>query len=256
MNVTPKKNLGQHFLKDTEIADRIVGCLTGFGGWKQVLEIGPGTGVLTTRLKAANTDLYVSEIDRESVEYLTRQGIVQSDRILGDVLSLDLSGTFAGPVALIGNLPYNISSQIFFRLLECRDQVPEMVCMIQKEVAERLAAPPGHRDNGKLSILLQAFYDIRYEFTVSPHVFLPPPKVQSAVITLRRNNRQALPCDEKLFTRIVKLAFQQRRKMLRNALAEVLTPEMIAEPFFQKRAEQLGVEDYIALTQRLAALGR
>jgi 16S rRNA (adenine1518-N6/adenine1519-N6)-dimethyltransferase len=254
--VKAKKHLGQHFLNDTNIALNIVEALRPeAGGYKKVLEVGPGMGVLTQFLtEKKEFETWVIEIDRESISYLKNNyGHKLENRILeGDFLRLKLNELFSEKFAVIGNLPYNISSQIFFKILEYRDLVPESVGMIQKEVAERIAAKHGNKTYGILSVLLQAFYDIEYLFTVHEHVFSPPPKVKSAVIRLTRNSRAQLPCSEKFFFTVVKQSFSTRRKTLRNALKSLsLPPEMVAEPLFDKRAEQLSVEDFIQLTTRI-----
>jgi 16S rRNA (adenine1518-N6/adenine1519-N6)-dimethyltransferase len=246
--VRAKKHLGQHFLKDLNIAQRIVDGLSSHGNYDQVLEIGPGMGVLTQFLlpKTAFTT-HVIEIDTESVTYLRKHYPDLSPRIIaGDFLKFNPDEHFSGTFAIIGNFPYNISSQIFFRALEIRDRIPEIVCMLQKEVAQRIASPPGNKDYGILSVFLQAFYDIDYLISVPPGAFDPPPKVQSGVIRLRRNNVTALECNEKLFFRVVKTAFNQRRKTLRNALKPV--GEMPDHPLLNKRAEQLSVKDFVELT--------
>jgi 16S rRNA (adenine1518-N6/adenine1519-N6)-dimethyltransferase len=251
-NVKPKKHLGQHFLVDQNIAIKIVEQLSMPNGVKDVLEIGPGMGVLTQYLiKHPEYRTTVIDIDRESIAYLKEHFPTLEDRIISaDFLRTDLSQLFPGPFAIIGNFPYNISSQIFFKVLEHRDVVPEVVCMIQKEVAERIAAPPGSKTYGILSVLLQAYYTIQYNFTVSEHVFHPKPKVKSAVISLVRNEVKNLACDEKLFVQVVKLSFGTRRKTLRNSLRSYnLPPESSALPVFDKRAEQLSVQDFIELTQ-------
>lgn len=253
--VKPKKHLGQHFLKDLHIAERIANLLSGHGGYRKVLEIGPGMGVLTQFLvKNTQRELYLAEVDGESVAYLQQTGYVRPECLYhADFLEMNLRELSQGePLALVGNLPYNISSQIFFKMLENRHLIPEMVCMIQKEVAERIAARPGGKEYGILSVLLQAFYDIRYEFTVHEHVFQPPPKVKSAVITLRRNAIGQLACDEKRFFTVVKTAFNQRRKTLRNALKPLGIPENAARlPLLDLRAERLGVAEFVELTQAL-----
>jgi 16S rRNA (adenine1518-N6/adenine1519-N6)-dimethyltransferase len=251
-NVKPKKHLGQHFLVDQNIAIKIVEQLTMPGGIKDVLEIGPGMGVLTQYLiKNPAYSTTVLDIDRESIAYLKEHFPQLEDRIISaDFLKSDLSELFPGPFAIIGNFPYNISSQIFFKVLEHRNVVPEVVCMIQKEVAERIAAPPGSKTYGILSVLLQAYYTIDYKFTVSEHVFHPKPKVKSAVISLVRNEVDKLDCDEKLFKQVVKLSFGTRRKTLRNSLRSYnLPPEITVQPVFDKRAEQLSVQDFVALTK-------
>jgi 16S rRNA (adenine1518-N6/adenine1519-N6)-dimethyltransferase len=251
--VKPKKHLGQHFLKDLNAAERIVNLLSLHKNYTKVLEIGPGMGVLTQfLLKKTNYQTSVVEIDKESVEYLNKNFPDLSDRIFSeDFLKMNLSGLkgfdSATPFAIIGNFPYNISSQIFFKVLEHKDIVAEVVCMLQKEVAKRIASPPGNKDYGILSVLLQAFYDIKYEFTVLPGAFNPPPKVDSGVISLRRNGVEKLECDEKKFFQVVKAGFNQRRKTLRNALKPIgLNFE---HDLLNKRAEQLGVAEFILLTK-------
>jgi len=250
--VKPKKHLGQHFLNDENIAFRIADGLTGYGDYIDVLEIGPGTGALTTHLIKKEWNLHLLEIDPESIIYLHSNYPGISEKIItGDFLNLDISKIINTPFALIGNFPYNISSQIMFRVLEMRDDISEVVGMFQKEVAERLVAPPGTKKTGILSVLLQAWYDCEYLFTVDKEVFYPPPKVQSGVIRLKRNNRKYLEVDEKDFKRIIKLAFNQRRKTLRNSLKSVLneTDIDVSDPFFTKRPEQLSVEEFIGLVK-------
>ena len=251
--VRPKKHLGQHFLKDTAIAERIVNSLTQHGGYRQALEIGPGTGVLTQFLvQVPNYKLTVIEVDSESVAYL-EQRYPQLPILSEDFLQTRLDQHFTAPYAIIGNFPYNISSQIFFRVLDERDRVPEVVGMLQKEVADRLCAPPGSKTYGILSVLLQAYYTVEYLFTVEPHVFHPPPKVRSAVIRLQRNDTTQLECDEVLFRRVVKQGFQNRRKTLRNALKPLnLSPAVQALPVLNQRAEQLSVGDFVELTQQIS----
>jgi len=243
--VKPKKSLGQHFLIDQNIAFKIVESLGA--GVPDVLEIGPGTGVLTQYLlKRPEINLHVIEIDRDSVAYL-HENFPELENIWSeDFLKADIAGKFKGNFSVIGNFPYNISSQIFFKVLEMRNRVPEVVGMIQKEVAERIAGSHGKKTYGILTVLLQTFYDIEYLFTVSEQVFNPPPKVKSAVIRLKRNERKALPCDEQLFVKVVKAAFHLRRKMLRNSLKGVC--ENLPEKYATKRPEQLSVEDFIDLT--------
>lgn len=243
--VRPKKKLGQHFLKDLNIARKIVDSLGA--EVPVVLEVGPGTGVLTGfLLQRKELDVHVVEIDREAVAYLQHNFRELADRIyFQDFLKWN-AAEMPKQFSIIGNFPYNISSQIFFRILEWRDRVPEVVCMVQKEVAERLSAPPGSKTYGILSVLLSAFYKVDYLFTVSEHVFVPPPKVKSAVIRLQRNNTEELPCDEALFFRVVKTAFGKRRKMLRNSLQELNFE--VPEQYAQKRPEQLSVDDFISLT--------
>ena len=308
VEVRAKKSLGQHFLVDQGVAQRIVAALEPCEGFRPdnagtglplrdtdrpfvrrggVLEIGPGMGVLTQYLlKRDDIDLKMVELDEESVNYLLTHFNVQGKIFLADYLRLNIHHLFEGPYRIIGNFPYNISSQIFFKILDDRERVPEVVCMIQKEVAERIAEGPGSKTYGILSVLLQAWYDIEYLFTVEPGAFAPPPKVRSAVIRLRRNSRTALlpsatgkgpvcgpqgaastgiarptanaPIDERLFKTVVKTAFNQRRKTLRNALKPILDAdkpgfaEFIAAPVFDLRAERLSVDDFIELTCRCA----
>lgn len=253
MTVRAKKNLGQHFLTDKNIAHKIVSSLQN-KDIKQVLEVGPGMGVLTQfLLEDKDLQTYVVEIDRESVAYLHEHYPELGDRVIsGDFLKMNLSEHLSEPFSLIGNFPYNISSQIFFRVLEYRNQIPEVVGMLQKEVAERIAAGPGSKTYGILSVLLQSWYDIEYLFTVHEHVFSPPPKVKSAVIRLTRNNVESLDCDEKLMFTIVKQSFNQRRKTLRNSL-KGLVPEIdkIDKTLLSKRPEQLSVQEFIALTREI-----
>ena len=252
--VKPKKHLGQHFLTDMSVSARIAGLLSGHGGYRKVLEIGPGTGVLTQfLLQNDQIDLDVVEIDTESVVYLNKHMPALKGHIVeGDFLQMEsaqLYGDTQEKFAVIGNFPYNISSQIFFKVLEMRDRVPEVVGMLQREVAERLASGPGGRDYGILSVFLQAWYDVTYEFTVGPEVFNPPPKVHSGVIRCRRNDKIDLGCNERGFIMVVKAGFNQRRKTLRNALKPLGIPEAAAEStFMDKRAEQLSVADFVALT--------
>lgn len=253
MEVRAKKALGQHFLTDQSIARSIVDALTRDSSLpRQVLEIGPGMGVLTQYLlQREDIELLAVEIDKESVEYLLTHFDIQGHLMEGDYLRLDVAEIFGGRYRVIGNFPYNISSQIFFKILEDKDIVPEVVCMIQKEVADRIAEKPGSKTYGILSVLLQAWYDIEYVTAVGPGAFCPPPKVKSAVIRLHRNSRTELGCDEKLFKTVVKTAFNQRRKTLRNALKPLLREGMdTSDPVFDLRAERLSVEDFVALTKR------
>ncbi len=255
-SVKAKKHLGQHFLNDPNIARNIVEALRLPDGVKHVLEIGPGMGVLTqTLLLHPEYETAVVEIDRDSVAYLHKHYPALEDRIYSqDFLKMDLTALYGEqPLSIIGNFPYNISSQIYFQILAHRQQVRESVGMLQKEVADRLATGPGSKTYGILSVLLQAFYDIEYLFTVPPHVFSPPPKVQSAVIRLTRNKTEQLACDEKLFFRVVKQAFSTRRKTLRNALKPFgMLPETTTDAVFDLRAEQLSVADFVDLTNRVA----
>jgi 16S rRNA (adenine1518-N6/adenine1519-N6)-dimethyltransferase len=251
--VRPKKHLGQHFLKDLDAAERIVNLLSLHKNYTKVLEVGPGMGVLTQfLLKKTDYQTSVVEIDRESVEYLNKNFTDLEDRIFSeDFLRMNLDNLKGfdsnEPIAIIGNFPYNISSQIFFKVLEHKDRVVEVVCMLQKEVAKRIASPPGNKDYGILSVFLQAYYDIKYEFTVLPDAFIPPPKVDSGVISVRRNNVDKLDCDERKFFQVVKAGFNQRRKTLRNALKPIgLNFE---SELLNKRAEQLGVAEFVQLTK-------
>ena len=260
MEVRAKKALGQHFLTDGQIARRIVDTLQAGIPGGGVLEVGPGMGVLTQfLLEREGLDIKAVELDGESVVWLRKHYPALGDGLIeGDFLRMDLETLFPGPFAVIGNFPYNISSQIFFKILEQRDRIPEVVCMIQKEVAERIAEKPGTKTYGILSVFLQAWYDIEYVFSVGPGAFNPPPKVQSAVIRLTRNGRAALPCDERLFREIVKNAFGQRRKTLRNSLrsiaartlGEEAAAAVLADPVFDLRPERLGVEDFCDLALR------
>ena len=246
--VRAKKFLGQHFLKDLSVAQRIAETITA----GRVLEIGPGMGVLTQYLlKNPNLQTTAIEIDRESVAYL-KEWYPELHLIEGDFLKLDLNIIYPdGDFCVIGNYPYNISSQIFFKVLDHKDRIPVCSGMIQKEVAERIASKPGKKAYGILSVLLQAYYDIEYLFTVDEHVFNPPPKVKSAVVRLTRNNRQQLDCDEALFKTVVKTAFNQRRKQMRNSLMGIVGKEnpLLNDPIFTKRPEQLSVEEFISLTK-------
>jgi len=274
MKVRAKKSLGQHFLTDESIARRIVDSLET-DGKADVLEVGPGMGVLTKYLLAReDVALKAVELDPEAAAYLRsslpgmRKGLIEAD-----FLKMDLGTAFPGDFLVIGNFPYNISSQIFFKVLDHRDRIPQVVGMVQKEVAERIAEAPGTKTYGILSVFLQAWYDIEYLFTVAPVSFAPPPKVQSAVIRLRRNARKELGCDEALFRRIVKASFGLRRKTMRNSLKSVVLDvlaasgvEMSAEerqakaaaflsaPVFELRPERLGVEDFVSLTNGIASL--
>ncbi len=247
-NVRAKKHLGQHFLKDEEIAFNIVKGLKA-ELTQTVLEIGPGTGVLTKYLlEIPQINLALAEIDVESIAFLLEKYPQLKDSFYGDFMRMDLAQLFKGKLAIIGNFPYNISSQIFFKVLENRTQVNEVVCMLQKEVAERIASPPGSKKYGILSVLLQAFYTVEYLFTVNEDVFIPPPKVKSGVIRLKRNSVQRLSCDEQLFKRIVKQGFNNRRKTLRNALKSLNLPlDKMPEDLLNKRAEQLSVANFVTL---------
>lgn len=267
-SVRPKKQLGQHFLTDQDVACRIADTVDACPALP-ILEVGPGMGVLTQYLLPKGRPVKVVEIDTESVAYLKENMPQLGENILGDdFLRMPLDQVFGGqPFVLTGNYPYNISSQIFFRMLEYRDLIPCCTGMIQREVAQRMAAGPGSRTYGILSVLLQAWYSVEYLFTVDEHVFCPPPKVKSAVIRLTRNEVSSLPCNEMLFRRVVKTTFNQRRKTLRNNIRPLLAQidneqrekgmqpkdhtEWLAQELFQKRPEQLSVQDFISLTLSL-----
>ncbi len=251
-NVRAKKNLGQHFLVDTSIAHNIVNSLSG--DYLDVLEVGPGMGALTSILLENDVyRLHVVEIDQESVAYLEQHLPQLRGRIWQEnFLKMDFDKIFSQPFSIIGNFPYNISSQILFKILDEKDKVPEVVGMFQKEVAERIASAAGNKSYGILSVLLQAFYDIEYLFTVHENAFNPPPKVKSAVIRLKRNQVQHLDCDEKMFKQIVKTAFNQRRKMLRNSLKNICFEEDFTKKrIFDQRPETLSVADFIYITQHV-----
>ena len=251
--VRPKKSLGQHFLTDLDIARRIAETLSNYKGMP-ILEVGPGMGVLTQYLLAEGQDVTVVEIDTESVAYLNKNFPQLSGRIVeGDFLQMDLAKEFGKNLCVIGNYPYNISSQIFFKVLDYKDMVPCCSGMIQKEVAERLAAKPGSKTYGILSVLMQAWYNVEYLFTVSEHVFNPPPKVKSAVIRMTRNDVTELGCNEQLFKRIVKTAFNQRRKTMRNSLKSLIEPgsPILANEVFNLRPEQISVSQFIELTNEI-----
>ncbi|WP_372794776.1 16S rRNA (adenine(1518)-N(6)/adenine(1519)-N(6))-dimethyltransferase RsmA [Lutibacter sp.] len=253
MSVRAKKHLGQHFLTDELIAQQIADSLTG-NGYENALEIGPGMGVLTKYLLKKKYTTHVIEIDTESVEYLQAHYLNLANRIISkDFLKIDLSEYFGEEqVAIIGNFPYNISTQILFKTLENRHQIPEFSGMFQKEVAKRIAEKEGSKVYGIISVLTQAFYNVEYLFTVPPTVFNPPPKVDSGVIRLTRKENHTLPVDEKLFFRVVKTAFQQRRKTLRNSLKTFnLSDSLREDTIFAKRPEQLSVQEFISLTSKI-----
>lgn len=253
-SVKPKKFLGQHFLTDLNVAHRIADTVDACPGIP-VLEVGPGMGVLTQYIIPKEREFKVVEIDFDSVPYLHEHFPKLGDNIIeGDFLKMNLHDVFDGlPFVLTGNYPYNISSQIFFKMVENRDLIPCCTGMIQKEVAERMAAKPGTKSYGVLSVLIQAWYDVEYLFTVDENVFNPPPKVKSAVIRLTRNSKAELGCDEKLFRRIVKTVFTMRRKMMRNGMKQILGKDspMLADPLFTNRPEQLSVQEYIDLTNKV-----
>lgn len=261
--VKPKKFLGQHFLTDLDVAQRIADTVDACPELP-VLEVGPGMGVMTQFLRTKPRTLKVVELDFESVEYLRRTWPEMEENIIeDDFLKMHLERTFDGkPFILTGNYPYNISSQIFFKMLENKNLIPCCTGMIQKEVADRICAQPGSKAYGILSVLIQAWYTPQYLFTVEPHVFNPPPKVRSAVIRMARNTTQHLGCDEDLFKRVVKSTFNQRRKTLRNNLRPLLTElyptadhtAFLADPLFNLRPEQLSVQQFVSLTRRVSAL--
>lgn len=250
-NVSPKKSLGQHFLKDKVIAERIVNNLTFPKKCKQVLEVGPGMGILTDFLFLnSNIRTKIIDIDKESVEFLIEKypGHRQ-DIILGDFLQTDLEDVFKEEFVIIGNFPYNISTQILFKVLDYREKIPEVVGMFQKEVAERIAGEPGGREYGILSVFMQAWYDVRVVMQLNQEDFSPPPKVKSAVLHFIRKENFTLPCNEKTFRRIVKASFNQRRKTLRNALSSLLTREVSTDlPYSDLRAEALSWQQFVELS--------
>lgn len=254
--VRAKKHLGQHFLTDENIAKKIADTLS-LEGYQKVLEIGPGMGVLTKYLLEKPVETFVVEIDRESVVYLNEHYKDLKNHILSeDFLKYDFKETFGSePFAIIGNFPYNISSQIVFKVLEMRNQVPEFAGMFQKEVAERICEKPGNKTYGILSVFAQTFYETEYLFTVSEQVFSPPPKVKSGVMRMRRKESFDLGCEEKLFFRVVKTAFNQRRKTLRNSLKGLLSDEIKDEEVFSLRPERLSPEDFIMITQKIEKYG-
>ena len=254
-SVKPKKFLGQHFLTDLQVASDIADTVDACPGLP-VLEVGPGMGVLTQFLLPKGREVKVVELDRESVAYLHEHFAALGENIIEqDFLKMRLDEVFGGsPFVLTGNYPYNISSQIFFKMLDYKNLIPCCTGMIQKEVAERIAARPGNKTYGILSVLIQAWYRVEYLFTVHEHVFNPPPKVKSAVIRMTRNDTQELGCDERLFKQIVKTTFNQRRKTLRNSISPILEKghPLSADPLFNRRPEQLSVEEFVALTNRVA----
>ncbi len=256
MMVKPKKHLGQHFLRDLNIARKISSSLDELSTVTNVLEVGPGTGVLTQYLLERYGDnFYAIEVDIESVDFL-RVAYPQLGKrlIYNDFLKLNISDIFQEPFRLIGNLPYNISSQIFFKVIDHKDLIPEVVCMIQKEVAERLASKPNSKQYGILSVFLQAFYEVKYLFTVNEQVFDPPPKVKSAVIRLTRNQTLKLDCNEILFRKVVKSAFNQRRKTIRNSLKSAGFSTLPETEYLSMRPEQLGVNDFVELVRLIEPL--
>ena len=254
--VRAKKHLGQHFLTDKNIASKIVESLKPQNRYKQVLEVGPGMGILSDfLLQKPELEVFMIDIDTESYLYLQKKYPTLGSRLINaDFLEMDFTAYFQGPMAIIGNFPYNISSQILFKILDNRNQVPEVVGMFQKEVAERCSSKPGSKEYGILSVFLQAYYKVEYLFTVKAGVFNPPPKVLSAVIRLTRNETEHLDCDEKLFWQVVKAGFNQRRKTLRNALSSLINKEKMTEdPLLDLRAERLSVADFVKLVQQITA---
>ena len=255
MTVKAKKHLCQHFLTDKNICQKIANQYGNYKACNKVLEIGPGMGALTEFLiKRGDLDVHVMEIDTESIAYLNNHFPSLENKIYSaDFLRADLKKLMGTePFAVVGNFPYNISTQILFKCLDYRDQIPEIMGMFQKEVAERVAEKPGSKTYGIMSVLLQAFYDIEYCFTVDEHVFNPPPKVKSGVIRCTRNQREVFPCDEKLFIQIVKMSFNQRRKTIRNSIKQLISGKEFDHPFLTLRPEVLSVEQFIELTQAVA----
>jgi len=247
--VRPKKRLGQHFLKDANIAQKIFNSIEN--STLPILEVGPGTGILTRYIISSKRKFVALDVDNESIDYLLDEYPENKDNfILVDFLKEDIKQFFNGHFILLGNFPYNISSQIFFKILENKNLVDEVVCMVQKEVAERICIGPGSKTYGILSVLLQTFYETKLLFTVSEKVFIPPPKVKSAVMRLSRNNRKSLPCDEQLFFQCIKKSFNQRRKTLRNSLKEFDLTNVESD-MLAKRPEQLYVEDFITIAQNV-----
>ncbi|QBQ42322.1 16S rRNA (adenine(1518)-N(6)/adenine(1519)-N(6))-dimethyltransferase RsmA [Sphingobacterium psychroaquaticum] len=252
--VRAKKHLGQHFLNDKNAAQKIVEALDPSLGFTQVLEVGPGMGVLSDfLLEKKEYETWLIDIDDESIAFLADKYPQLGDRLIhGDFLALDFGAYFGDKMAVIGNFPYNISSQILFKILDERDRVVQMAGMFQKEVAERCVAKPGSKEYGILSVFLQAYYDVQYLFTVKAGAFNPPPKVQSGVMRMTRNGRATLDCDEKLFWRVVKAGFNQRRKTLRNALSAVVPKDKMSDnPLYELRAERLSVKDFESLTNEI-----
>ena len=258
MSVKAKKHLGQHFLTDKNICQKIARQYQKHNGCNKVLEIGPGMGALTSFLLDDELDVYVMDIDTESIEYLQNNFKQLDGKIIeADFLKSDLSAIMGHePFGVVGNFPYNISSQILFKCIEYRNQIPEIMGMFQKEVAQRVAEKPGSKQYGILSVFLQAYYDIEYCFTVDEHVFSPPPKVKSGVIRCVRNERTHLPCDEKLFAQVVKMGFNQRRKTLRNSIKPLLNGHVLEHEYLALRPEVLSVDQFIELTLMVEGLNK
>ncbi len=256
MSVRAKKHLGQHFLTDRNICAKIARQYGAHQGCRRVLEIGPGMGALTSSLLEQDLEVWVMDVDPESIAWLQEHFPQLEGRIVeADFLRVDLTKVMGDePFGVVGNFPYNISSQILFKCLEYRNQIPEIMGMFQKEVAQRVAEKPGSKQYGILSVLLQAFYDITYCFTVDEHVFNPPPKVKSGVIRCVRNEREALPCNEELFIRVVKACFNQRRKTIRNSLRSLVKEQLPDHPYLALRPEVLSVDQFIELTQLVETL--
>lgn len=256
MSVRAKKHLGQHFLIDKEVSERIADQYKSHNGCKKVLEIGPGMGALTDFLLEKDLDVWVMEIDWDSIAYLEKNYPKLENKIIeADFLKVELTQLMGKEsFGVLGNFPYNISSQILFKCLEYRNQIPEIMGMFQKEVAERIAEKPGSKRYGILSVLMQAYYDIEYCFTVDEHVFDPPPRVKSGVIRCTRNERTSLPCDEKLFKQVIKMTFNQRRKTIRNSVKPLIGKEVVDSELFTLRPETLSVDQFVELTNIVAEI--
>ncbi|MDA7580497.1 MAG: 16S rRNA (adenine(1518)-N(6)/adenine(1519)-N(6))-dimethyltransferase RsmA [Crocinitomicaceae bacterium] len=256
MSVKAKKHLGQHFLTDKNICQKIANQYQKSRGCKKVLEIGPGMGALTEFLLKNDLDVWAMDVDTESIDYLKKNFPALEGKLLeADFLKADLNALLGDePFSVVGNFPYNISSQILFKCIDFRNQIPEIMGMFQREVAQRVAEPPGSKQYGILSVLLQTYYDIDYCFTVDEHVFNPPPKVKSGVIRCVRNDRDKLPCDEKLFKQLVKMSFNQRRKTIRNSIKPLIKGKGLDHEFLALRPEVLSVDQFIELTQLVASV--
>lgn len=256
MSVKAKKHLGQHFLTDKNICQKIANKYQKSRGCKKVLEIGPGMGALTEFLLKNDLDVWAMDVDTESIDYLKKNFPALEGKLLeADFLKADLNALLGDePFSVVGNFPYNISSQILFKCIDFRNQIPEIMGMFQREVAQRVAEPPGSKQYGILSVLLQTYYDIDYCFTVDEHVFNPPPKVKSGVIRCVRNDRDKLPCDEKLFKQLVKMSFNQRRKTIRNSIKPLIKGKGLDHEFLALRPEVLSVDQFIELTQLVASV--